>query len=317
MGNTQVSKTLLTFKDIFPTCKSLYNNILHQGINQNVIKKIGLVCNSFSNTYTPNALTYNSFYSTCQKLGLYLHELKNMKEDKRKPYCNFYIYELKREAKNKSPIVVSFDDLHKKLIDAYSISGVRIPDVCKEYVSKMNDDVFDIFEMFDKLYDDFKNFKNQKTTMQDYVRLFVIKYDKILEKNKNINNNTIFEELDKHKREFDEYKQRNPYACGNDLLNCSLMIPPINTTKAEALSGDTASSVTWTSTGVLFFAIFIIMFILYNYTAFGSYFLRRRRKLRNKWYTKNKKHYELMKLYEQSQKNIIQNKHNILYNSVD
>ncbi|GAW84675.1 variable surface protein [Plasmodium gonderi] len=258
MGNTQVSKAQLSFKDIFPRCKTYYNSITYNMNGGRVQIALKGPCNDISAEFTPDKYVYNVFYVPCEKLYFYLHELKNMKEDTRKPYCNFYIYELKREARNKSPKVNSFDDLHKKLIDAYSKTGVRIPDVCKEYVSIMNDDVYEIFKMFDELYDHFKSLKHVRQNREQYVKLCVQTYEKFSEIDKTKFNNTIDEELDRFKREFNSY-----------------------------------------------------------YTAYGSYLRPRKRKLKNMWNTKNKKHYELMNLFEQSHKNIIQNKHNILYNSVD
>ncbi|GAW84232.1 variable surface protein [Plasmodium gonderi] len=318
MGNTQVSKAQLSFKDIFPRCKTYYNSLTYNMNGGRVQIALKGPCNDISAEFTPDKYVNNVFYVPCEKLGLYLHELKNMKEDTRKPYCNFYIYELKREARNKSPKVNSFDDLHKKLIDSYSKTGVRIPDVCKEYVSIMNDDVYEIFKMFDELYDHFKSLKHVRQNREQYVKLCVQTYEKFSEIDKTNFNNIIDEELDRFKREFNSYLQKEPICRGdNASANCFLGNLGINAITPEALSGDTASPMTWTSTGILSFAIIIIIFIVYKYTAYGSYLRPRKRKLKNMWNRKNKKHYELMNLFEQSHKNIIQNKHNILYNSVD
>ncbi|GAW84294.1 variable surface protein [Plasmodium gonderi] len=319
MGNTQLSKAQLSFKDIFPEVKSYYHSLLYLMIQSPVNRALKQPCNDISAEFTPYAILNNVFSTSCIKLGLYLHELKNRKEDTRKPYCNFYIYELKREARNKSPNVNSFDDLHKKLTDASSKTDVLIPDVCKEYVSIMNDDVYEIFKMFDELYDNFKSLKDKKKNNKDqYVKLCVETYDKFSKIDKTKFNNTIDEELDKFKREFNSYLQKEPICKGDNASeNCFLGNLGISAITVEALSGDTLSPVTWTSTGILFFAIIIIIFIVYKYTAYGSYIRPRRRKLKNIWKRKNKKYYGLMNLFEQSQKNIIQNKHNILYNSVE
>ncbi|GAW84288.1 variable surface protein [Plasmodium gonderi] len=316
MGKIQVAKAKLSFKDIFPTCQDLYNNIFFSGLNYNdLYPKIQKACNDFSGKFSYKITPSLSFYSTCYKLGFYLYYIKNKSEDDRKPYCNFFIYELKREVKNKKPKFEKFDKVHEELINAYKGVGLMGLDVCKEYILLMEDHIYEMFRMFDELYKYFKNLKRNKNDTQRHVRSCVNKYEDIIKKDKKQFNNTIDEELDKFKRDFHEYLQgKITYKCENELLNCTLMIPPKKITKAEALSGDTASPVTWTSTGVLFFAVLLIIFI---HTAYGLCLRRRRKKLKNMCNRKNKKHYELMNLFEEEQKNIIQNKYNILYNSVD
>ncbi|GAW84289.1 variable surface protein [Plasmodium gonderi] len=172
---------------------------------------------------------------------------------------------LKREEKNKIPIVESFDDIHEKLINAYKDIGVKIPDVCKEYVSLMNDDVFDIFEIFDKLYDDFKNLKQKKGDKCNYVEKCAKKYEELSEIDKKEYKNIVQEEIDNFKLIFHEYFS-NEGTCKitNELMNYYLMKPSENAIKAEALLGDTASPVTWTNAGIIFIAIIIFIFMVHK-----------------------------------------------------
>ncbi|GAW84176.1 variable surface protein [Plasmodium gonderi] len=306
MGNSQVAKAEVSFS---PHYSSAVNG------------QIGASCNAFNNTFQHKSKNYwTNFTPPCQYLVRYLHEIKDKSEYDRKPYCNFFIYELKREVKNKNPNFQRFDKVHEELIKSYKNTGVNGLDVCKEYVSLMDDNVYDMFNLFDELYKDFKEFKNQNKHKDNYFYSCVKKYEEIINKYKEKNNkfnNTIEDELEKFKCDFHTYLQdKNTYTCEEVKSNCSLMIPPKCRTNVEELSGDTASAVTWTSTGFLFFAILIIIFILYNYTACSSYLRPRKRKLKNIRNRKYKKHYELMNLFEESRKNKIKNKHNILYNSV-
>ncbi|GAW84238.1 variable surface protein [Plasmodium gonderi] len=229
MGNTIVTKAELSYKDIFHICKDLYNSLLYNMFKTHVYSKLKKECNVFNQRVQHDPHPNYNFTSPCEKHGLYLHEIKHKKsENYRKPYCNFYIYQLKRELKHKIPKIYRFDEAHDQLINVYKKSGVHIPDVCKEYVSLMEDNG-------------------------------LIKPDKIT-----LNNNTIQEELDKFRRDFHEYPLGNTYKYEDELLKSSLGKVDISATTAEALSGDSTNSVTRTSTGVLFFAILIIIFIVYN-----------------------------------------------------
>ncbi|GAW84494.1 variable surface protein [Plasmodium gonderi] len=317
MGNSHGVKAELSFKDIFPKLKDYYDSLFYNMRTGPVSSGLYGPCNNINNRFKPSANTWNSFYQPCVKLGLYLHELKNRKEDTRKPYCNFYIYELKREAMNKAPNIKSYDDLHNQLINAYKNVSVGIPDVCKEYVSFMNDDVYNIFAMFKELYDHYNKFQRDSNNCE-YVKKCAEKYKEFSHKVKYDYKNIVQEELDEFKLKFHKLLEQQPN-CKNtsELLNSSLGKVDASATRSEALLGHIESPVTWTSTGFLFFAILVIMFILYNYTAYGSYLRPRRRMLKNIRNRKYKKHYELMKLYEQLQKNVIQNKHSISYNSVE
>ncbi|GAW84319.1 variable surface protein [Plasmodium gonderi] len=317
MVNNNGAKAELYFKDIFPKCKDYYNSILHLGISKYIEDKVHKACNDFNSTFQPNHDVWYSFYQPCIKLGLYLHEVKNKNIYDRIPYCNFFIYELKREVKNKSPKIEKFDDVYEELLKLYNKDDVIIPNVCKEYVSLMNDPVYKIFKMFDELYGHFKDLNKEKYDKFSHVKLCAEKYQEFLEQDNKKYNNSFHEELDKFKEKFHKFLATEPkYKDNNELLNYFLMTPPKKEIKAETLLGDTKTTVKWTSTGVLFFAILIIIFILYNYSAYGSYLRLKKRKIKNLRNRKNKKHYELMNLFEGSQKNIIQNKHNILYNSV-
>ncbi|GAW84293.1 hypothetical protein PGO_002160 [Plasmodium gonderi] len=129
----------------------------------------------------------------------------------------------------------------------------------------MNNDVYNIFKLYDNLYKDFKELKEKKNDMEGGVSSCVNIYEEIINNNRKGDYSSIQEEMDKFRDHFHIYlKGISTYKCKPGLLNSSLMIPPKNITKAEAISGDTASSVMWTSTGLLFFAILIIIFIVYN-----------------------------------------------------
>ncbi|GAW84291.1 variable surface protein [Plasmodium gonderi] len=303
----------LSFKDIFPTCQHLYYSV-NSMYNTAIKKKLEAACNKFNQDFSSNTLWYNNLTFVCLDLGLYLYKIKDKRENDRKPYYNFFIYELKRlvRYKNLNRKINSFVKLHEEIKNAYKNAGLENIDVCNEYVSLMDDHlVYEIFEMFDKLYKNFKYF-NVVINKDQYVKECLKAYEKIIEKDKKDYNNFVQKELHIFKSNFHDYLLKNPYKCDDKLLNHSLMTPPEIRITAEELSGDIAPPVTWTSTGV-----FLFCNINSYYTAYGSYLRPRKRKLKNMWKRKNKKHYELMNLFEQSQKNIIQNNHNILYNSVD
>ncbi|GAW84343.1 variable surface protein [Plasmodium gonderi] len=316
MGTSQGWKAEFSIKDIFTTCRDFYHNYAYFiATYREINKNIGNVCNRIRDKYGRNHDGNNSFFGPCTKLAYYLHRIKPIKENERIHYCNFFMYELNLEVKNKVKTEYSIDTVHDALVKEYQGVGVDVRDVCKGYVSKMDDDVIDIFTKFHDLYFNFKYLKinyNNRLRIDEYVNKCVNIYEEIIRKEKKAYNNFVQKELDIFKREFHKYKQKNPFKCDDKLMNHSLIIPPVN--ESYALIGDIDSPVTWTSTGVLFFAILIIIFI---YTAYGSYLRPGKRKLKYMWNRKNKKHYELMNLFEESQKNIIQNKHNILYNSVD
>ncbi|GAW84086.1 variable surface protein [Plasmodium gonderi] len=318
--SNEVAKVQISFKDIFPTCQDNYNISTFEALKKNkhlYHTKIEPACKNISRKFTPGARGNNTFHTSCDKLGYYLYKIKGKNEKNRKHYCEFFIYELKREVKNKVYNIPKFVDVYNQLMNAYKDAKLEDIDVCNEYVSLMDDELlYQIFEMFDKLYKNFKYLKNENRDKDKNLNECVKVYDEIIKKDKKEYNNFVQNELEKFKSDFHKYLRKISYNTEDKLLTSSLMISP-EKIRAEKISGNIASPVTWTSTIVLFFAILIIIFIVYNYTSFGSYFLRRRRKLRNKWYTKNKKHYELMNLFEESQKNIIQNKHNILYKPAD
>ncbi|GAW84344.1 variable surface protein [Plasmodium gonderi] len=308
MSDAEVVKVEISFKDIFPTCQDNYNNYFFEREfhRSAVYSKISKACNDISVKFTPGARWNNTFYTSCDKLGYYLYKIKDKSDKDRMNYCKFFIYELKREANNKVRNIKTFDDVHNELIKAYRSEGLHGLGVCKEYISLMYDPLLlEIFKKFDELYKNFKYLKinNNKNT---YAEKCVYKYDEISRTKKNVHENFVQKELDIFKREFHKYKQRNPYECDDNLLSRSLMIPPKSMINANALLRDIDSPVTWTSAGVLFF-----------YTAYGSYLRPRRRMLKDMQYRKAKKHYELMNSFEQSQKNIIKNKHDILYNTAE
>ncbi|GAW84478.1 variable surface protein [Plasmodium gonderi] len=307
----------LSFKDIFPTCKDLYHKNSSQNGLSHINGKIKTPCNNFDNSFRSNKQHNYNLVPDCTKFGPYLYKIKDYSEDKRKPYCNFFIYELKRLVRNKNPKFKKFDELYKKLIETYETADVKGLDICNDYISLMNDTVYDIFEKFDKLYYNFKDLRSEKNNKHVYVNECVKKYEELIKLDKTKINSTIKEELDKFKSDFHNYLRVSENKYEVELLNSSLGKLDTSATTAEALSGGTTYSVTWTSTGVLFFAILIIIFIVYNYTAYGTYLRPGKRKLKNMWNKKNKKHDELINFFERTQKNIIQNKHNILYNSVE
>ncbi|GAW84477.1 variable surface protein [Plasmodium gonderi] len=161
----------LSYKDVFPICRELYYNILYKGINKGIKSKLETDCNNFNRTHRQNGFPDYNLATNCLDLDLYLYKIVDYSEHVRKPYCNFFIYALKQLVRKKDPKYIErFDQLHDKMINEYNNVSVTGLGVCKEYVLKMNDDIYKIFEMFDELYGYFKYFQKDSNNCS-YIKI--------------------------------------------------------------------------------------------------------------------------------------------------
>ncbi|GAW82009.1 variable surface protein [Plasmodium gonderi] len=349
--NASIDET--EFNEIFPNFDNEYDYALINYSNKNGYGMLGFhlstFCYGFINReHNDIEKKLKPFYNSCMELGRYLYHIENEKlsEVEKILNCIYFSYKLKMELGKYSSNDKNLVALFKRTVKPSIINDEHrdvetFIQVCHEFDEYSGDDGSEILENFKKVYNIIEELKDNtnyctscKQNYEEYMSSLesskckdISSFKFILEKIKNFYECKCPLEKNVHLdhyptvEQISENTENNSMNDTNNIAETNPKISPNEGTNTLLINEPFTNELTETITSVnigtfsVISVILILIFILYKYTPYGSYLLRRILMSGRRLNRRYKDHLNLMESFDKTYNNSIDDRYSIAYKS--
>ncbi|GAW84505.1 variable surface protein [Plasmodium gonderi] len=285
------------FGGVFPSCKDDYDKITENlmTIKESLIDNVCTMISYEVRVRQSNNISY--FKDECKVLLQYLKdiELKN-NESHIKSSCNYFNYMLKYGLTQYKCSWKNTYEIYHKIVRAYRLNENFLLNKCNKYIKNIDDDTFYKFFFLDWLYYYNKQF-NSGTFKCPYNIVDFKEYLVLLKNCGNENNKSFCDTINELKKQSSNFL--------------------VHLNECWGYSSN-LRHISWTffGTGFVTIVILIIIFILYKFTPYMAYVQFTIRKIMRMRNTKNIERLKLLKSFEHTYNDVIDEKYQIAYDSI-
>ncbi|GAW84099.1 variable surface protein [Plasmodium gonderi] len=321
------------FTSIYPDCRNDFNNYNRSSLHASLYSGYSAVCNNFRLNIGVHGYGQVFQENFCLPLCYYLNYIKesNSKSDFNvDASCKYFYYKLKDLVKKYRGTCDERGNCYVILrLPRKNATLINVPDICMkvvEDISIIEENLYNVFYHLDGLYTaihrcnknprlckwDGKTCKNAIENLKTCEFKNNRSFNELITKFENQYNSLCSEPEHKSVKE-----KRTPQEISIIEKNSEAS----ENARTQAIKDKYTSAMigTFTDTGtgmvVLPFIIFIIVFVLFKYTSYGSYIQLGVKNLRSALKKKNKNHSDLIDSFEKTYKNSVDKKYKVAYAS--